>query len=170
MKIELRNISYNARLSEETSAFAGKLFVDGLHVANISNHGTGGPDEVHPVNGKTWADIEKIEAWITANHPKQSFVANGETHEFDPSLESVCGALLDEHLISRDLQRTLKRTIAYFDPDRNGIFTLKGKIEGVQRAHIITDLARRKPNAMVLNNLPFAGALALYRQYADKVA
>lgn len=158
MKIELRKISYNAALSEETSAYAAQIWVDGVHICDVSNHGTGGPDEHHPAKGKTHRDIEKLEAAIKAEGKTQTY--HGTT--LDEDLELICGDLLQDHLIAKDLQRTLKRTIAYFDPEKKAIFTFK-KIPDHQRAPIIAGILQRKPKAIILNNLAFAEALRVFK-------
>lgn len=47
MKIEIKNISYSERMSEETSCFSADLWVDGKKIGVISNRGTGGCDDFH---------------------------------------------------------------------------------------------------------------------------
>lgn len=47
MKIELRRFSTNARLSQETTAFAADVWVDGKKVGHASNDGRGGATMVH---------------------------------------------------------------------------------------------------------------------------
>ena len=47
MKIELKRFSYNARLSEETNAFAADIWVDGKNVGFAKNDGHGGNTMVH---------------------------------------------------------------------------------------------------------------------------
>ena len=161
-KIELRKITYNARLSEETCAYAADLYVDGRLLAHVSNNGHGGSDMQRPANGRTYDEIQELDSWIKATYPKRE--AFGMVLE--PDLESVCGDLLDDHLVTRDLTRILKRTVAYYDPGKKCVYTLKGKIEGAARAQAITDIVRKNPSAKVLNNLPFAEALVLFRSAA----
>lgn len=167
-KIELRKVSYNASLSEETSAYTAQVWVDGVHLCDVSNHGTGGCDMQHPANGKTHDDVSALNAWIKSTFPQKDtgMLLKGEPFIIEQDLESVCGDLLSEHLISRDLQRTLKRTVAFIDPASGKVMTYKGKHEGVARAHLVTETLRKKPGAKILNNLPFAEALALYRSAA----
>jgi hypothetical protein len=44
MKIELRKISFNERMSEETNCYAADLYVDGKKVGEVGNDGHGGCD------------------------------------------------------------------------------------------------------------------------------
>lgn len=46
MKIEIKRLTVNHRLSEETLAFACDIYVDGVKVGDASNHGTGGNTNV----------------------------------------------------------------------------------------------------------------------------
>jgi hypothetical protein len=47
MIVELKNVVESKRLSEETTAYTGKLYIDGKFAAECSNHGQGAPDELH---------------------------------------------------------------------------------------------------------------------------
>lgn len=47
MKIELRRFTTNARLSQETTAFAADVWVDGKKVGHAENDGHGGATIVH---------------------------------------------------------------------------------------------------------------------------
>lgn len=51
MKVEIKNLKVNQRLSEETLCFSCDLYVDGKRVGEASNHGTGGPTDVHVYKG-----------------------------------------------------------------------------------------------------------------------
>ena len=47
MKVELRKVSINKRLSEETTCFSADLWIDGAKAGIVSNRGHGGPNDVH---------------------------------------------------------------------------------------------------------------------------
>jgi hypothetical protein len=47
MKIEIKRLTVNHRLSEETLNFACDIWVDGKKVGEAKNHGTGGPTDVY---------------------------------------------------------------------------------------------------------------------------
>lgn len=167
MKIELRKISHNQRLSEETNAYSAQVWVDGVHICDVSNHGTGGPDDFHPAKGKTYKDVDALEARVKAERGTEKLdVGNGKSIEVDVDLELVCGELLTAHLIGRDLTRLLKRTIAFYDPQKNEVRSYKGKHEGEKRAALITDTLRKMPHVKILNNLPFDEALVLFQKAA----
>lgn len=169
MKFELRNVSHNERLSEETHAYAADLYVSGSLMAFVSNQGHGGCDMVRPAPGYSHADIEKLEAYaktlpvIVANFIDP---ATGKPFEMPQTLETICGDLLENHLAARDMRRTLKRTIAFIDPAKKGVQIYKGKHVGVERAHLCTHTTRKIPGAIILNNLPEPEALKLWRQHS----
>jgi hypothetical protein len=68
-KFELKRISYNARLSQETSAFAADIYVDGVKAGTAENAGHGGNTNcsLHLLPAD---DRRVIEAWIKAQPPK----------------------------------------------------------------------------------------------------
>jgi hypothetical protein len=165
-KFELRKISYNSRLSEETSAYAADLWVDGRLFCHVSNHGHGGCDMQRPAKGVTPEQVRALNDEIKATYPKrvaEDLVINGKPFEMEQDIESICGELLADHLIASDLRRILKRTIAFVDPTDKKVRDYKGKFEGVQRAHLVTHTLRTKPGAVILNNLPFDEALAIFK-------
>lgn len=86
MKIELRNIRINARLSEETNCFSATLYVDGKKVGECLNRGHGGETEVHVPR----ALHDKLTAWAEANMPDG--IRYGYTDNITPSMR---GKLVD---------------------------------------------------------------------------
>lgn len=167
MKIELRKVVFSKALSEETNAYTADLYVDGALIAHLANRGQGGSDEQHPAKGKTYADIQRVEEWIKANVPAREteFMIEGKPFIMEPDLESVCGDLLAEHLSTKELTRLLKRTIVYIV--QKDVFTFKGKIEEARRPDLIARTRAAKPDAVILNALPFDEALKAYRSAAQ---
>jgi hypothetical protein len=164
--IELKKITVHKGLSEETHAYTAQVWVDGVHVCDASNHGHGGCDMQHPAKGKTHSDIEKLEALIKATFPeeKTGMVLDGKPFMFQPTLESICADLVTNHLLASDLTRLLKRTVAF---EQGGqVRSYKGKHIGEARAHLVTETLRKHPGAKVLNNMPFAEALKIYKETA----
>lgn len=165
MHIELRKIKHAAFLSEETNAYTADLYVDGKLTAHVGNDGHGGCDHQHPAKGKTYDDVKRVDDWVKANHPPRTtdLMLEGKPFVMDVDLEVLCGELLTDHLISRDLTRTLKRTIAFV---RGGkIYTYK-KLTDEQRPQIIAMTMKKHPDAVILNSLPFDEALKAYRSVA----
>lgn len=165
MKLELKAISYNAGLSEETHAYSANLYLDGKKVAVVSNHGHGGCDN------QQWLD-KAAEAKITAHFAAMPKEATGMTlHEepfmFQPDLESWCANQVTDFLILRDTKRLCSRAVVGIDDGKEYNFKMKpadlekvfsdgkgGTITG--RAHLLS----KYPNMVILNELDDAGKLA----------
>lgn len=129
MNIELRSISHNERLSEETNAYSAKLFVDGKHFADVSNHGTGGCDNQYPAKGVTRAELDALNDKIKAEYPPVE-LGNG-LGSVPCDLELLCGQLLDRYLSIRDVRKACGRMVTFYldgDVTKNGAFrTMKPK-------------------------------------------
>lgn len=164
--IELRKISHSASLSEETHAYTAQVWVDGHHICDVSNHGHGGCDMQHPAKGFTRENIAALNDYIKQNAPKRSLEASpGNTFEMEETLETICGELVNQHLTAKDLTRLLKRTVAFVRADAKGVMTYKGKMSDVDKTKMIVVTAQKYPGVHILNAMPFADALALYRQH-----
>ena len=166
--IELRKISHNASLSEETFAYTAQVWANGVHICDVSNHGHGGCDMQYPAKGKTHKDVTALNDLIKATFPKEDtgMELDGKPFIMEPSLESVCHGLVSEWLIEKDLKRLLKRTVAFMPADKNEVRTYKGKIADADRPKYYEAANKQYPNARILNTMPFADALALYRKSA----
>lgn len=104
MKIELRRINHNARLSEETEAFTAEVWINGERVFEARNQGQGSCDFYHQVG--RWTEAE-VNAWLKANRPIRPF--QGLTLEHD--LEAEVGDLLAYELEYRRLKRLLRTNL-----------------------------------------------------------
>lgn len=141
MNIELKKVSHNARLSEETPAYAAEVWVDGVKRGTTRNAGHGGPDEVHPRSLE-----EEIEAYAKTL-PKTKY----RDMELAESAESVLHALLGRHLEGKRLARMLKDKVVLL---RGGqCFTVKTPNPAAFKP---------KPGDEVLNGLPFEDALTKF--------
>src|SRR3546814_2748130 len=101
MKIELRLITYNAALSQETSAYTADVYIDGELAFHARNQGTGGADFFHKVG--RWTEME-VNQWLVANRPQQFF----GKFTYDHDLEVEVGDLLARELERRRLKRRMR--------------------------------------------------------------
>lgn len=154
MKFELKNVSHSESLSEETNAFTASLYIDGVKFCTVSNHGTGGPDDY---SGVTRSEIERVNAWLKANTPK--IESHGVT--LDNDLELVVGDLLEDWLTRRDLKAAMRKDVLWRDSDGK-LYAVK--IKGRPVGTLIAAIATRHPGAPILNAMPEAEALAIWRQ------
>jgi hypothetical protein len=138
MKIELKRISYNSRLSQETSAYAADVWVNGVKRGTVQNDGHGGPDLIFP---HTLA--QEIETYAKTLPPTKF-----HDMTLPQSAESIFGKLLDQHLVGKALQRKMKTKILFTAADGK-VYEMKGSIPP-------------KDAVRVLNYLPIEEAVELY--------
>lgn len=157
MQIELRNVKYAAFASQETSCFQATVYIDGKRAGEVSNEGHGGPDSISPRELQTRLDE------YGASLPKEACDwtdrDTGKAAEISQTAETLIGNALDAWLLQRELKRICKKA-AYAVNGK--IYTLKVPYDERVREH----LAKKYPDAKILNTMPQAEAVALLREYA----
>lgn len=161
-RLELRRLTTNERLSEETMCFAADLYVDGALFAHISNHGHGGCDEQRPAQGRAHADIAALDARVKATFEPWTF--DGKTFETD--LEMACAKLVEDAAALKRIRRLLKGKVAFFETaptegKRAPLYTMGGSKWPVES--VIPKVRAKYPNAVILNEQSEEEALRLYR-------
>lgn len=141
MKIELRRINHNPKLSEETNAYSAEVWINDERAFDARNQGQGGCDLYRQLG--RWTEAE-INAWLKANRPIRSF--QGLTLEHD--LEVEVGDLLEHELEYRRLKRLLWTNLITIE--RGQIFKYplrKRPLDLVARAITATN-----PQALIVNS------------------
>lgn len=160
MNITLRNVSYNAKLSEETSAFTATLLIDGEVCGIVSNDGHGGANRY-----SDRASAARLDAYGKTLPPMLAY---------DMSLtwdaDMLVGDALEGWSAERDLRRLLRRKLVYTMPDGK----LYGRVMATEALVRLTESAKHSADLMashgckvVLNALPFAEALTLFRKTTE---
>jgi len=139
MKIELKNVSYNKKLSQETSAYAADIWLNGVKRGSVQNAGHGGPDMFYP---HTLGN--EIETYAKTLPPVEFHGSS-----LEQNADMVLGEILNTYLAAKDLQRILK-TKTLFTVASGKMYTIKG-------------LAEPADAVLILNKMPFDEALKLYR-------
>ena len=155
MKLELKNIKHSEWASEETHCYKASLYVDGKPLAVVSNDGHGGPDRdyAHPkFNDEFSVYCDKmlaVHAYFKSlpNTPSE-WCADGLPQE----LEYWCGDQVNDWLTARELKKKMKKSYVYHFADGAGMYAHKGRPASTV--------------AVVLNDLPFAEALAIWKETA----
>lgn len=106
MNIEIRNISYNARLSQETNAFHASLYIDGKKVGYAENSGHGGPTDYRADKPEFNEIIERAEEYCK-NLPPHESSFGGDPLPMD--LEFFIDLLVDKEINDRAMKAALKR-------------------------------------------------------------
>ena len=159
MQITLKNIKIAASLSEETTAFTATLYVDGAKRGEVSNRGHG-----DPIHFTDWDAQRAIEAYAHTL-PRDTKHPDLFPEGFPQSAESLVSGLVAEHQISADLKRALAKRVVYTTLDGKLMQTNRYDADVLKRA--VANYVEKKPfgAAQILNVLPFADALAIYRQH-----
>lgn len=141
MKIELKNINYQARMSQETPCYVADLWVDNQKIGAVGNAGHGGCDYF---TGDQ-AAYNAANTWCCENL-------------IGVDLEGYCGDLLDVYLDAKHLKTLMARgKVAFVAPD-DTLRTCSGK--GDIRAHI----EKTFPGAIIINDLTPELQLKAYRE------
>ena len=142
MKIELRRISYNAALSQETAAFAAEVWIDGELAFHARNQGTGVADFYRQVG--RWTEAE-VNAWLTANRLPRSL---GDDLACDHDLEIEVSDLLMRAVEGKRLKRLLRTNLIAIERDQILQYPLRKRpLAIVTRAVRATN-----PDAVIVND------------------
>lgn len=161
MKLELRSIKHLKSLSEETLAYTATVWRDGKRFCHVSNHGQGGSDSQHPIAPFTHTDIVEVNAWLATNMPPLTLSFSSDTLPMD--LESWCGEQVVKHETEKELRRMLSAKAVYVDGGK--CYAVKAPYKAAL-PQVIERLKTTRPNARVLNTMPFDAALDLYIETA----
>ncbi len=160
MNIELKNVEVHVRLSEETPAYTARVFVDGSHFADVSNHGHGGSDMVHPPEGVSgsgfYERMEKVERSISETYPKHD-MSKYDMDDMDETLEGICHRLVWDYVDRRNFKSQLSRKVMI--RHEGNLYDLKGR-----RSQGLIDAAVREYGRKnVLNLMDFDEAWKLMK-------
>jgi hypothetical protein len=163
-RFALTRVKYAAFASQETPCFEATVLVDGRLAGTVRNAGHGGGNEYDP------RSLEVTLNEYAAKLPKEGSgysavdQATGADAEvmYQPDADSVVGGLLEAFLLERDFRRGIKA---------RGMFVRDGKVYQTRkftpeqlRAWLSTAVVLPAySDATILNTMPEAEALALYR-------
>ena len=133
MNITLRKIKIVERLSEETQCYTAEVLLDGVKVADASNRGTGGCDDIYFKDQKVRKQIEDY-AKTLPPVPNPYDAAN----PFPNSLEWIISDLLEKHAAEKHEAKVLAQKKRWCKDST--MFRLKGDKAGSYRGvkHVFT--------------------------------
>ena len=154
MKLELKNIYYSERMSEETPCYQAIVYIDGKKAISVDNHGQGGCDNHGAIHPFTRKDIDKVIDYLA----KES----GDT--FEP-LDTWCHNQLFLKEDTKYLRKTMKNNILFF---KNKSDNLKGKYYTVKIQNnigsLIAYIKDKYPQSIILNDMSLEDALKTFRK------
>lgn len=157
MNIELRNVHFSERFSEETNCFDAMIYIDGKRACSVRNDGHGGPDyfDDHAVEKRLNEYAETL----------PEFEAFGMT--LTHNAETLVGGAFEQWLDRREVKKHMTKGLVFE--------TLEGKYAATKsltpelRARVLASpaasLAKLKATRFVVD---FDQALALYQSEKNK--
>jgi hypothetical protein len=124
MKIELKRISFNERMSNETNCFVADLIIDGKKVGSCQNNGHGGNTYYQGDSKESNRIIGECEDYYK-KLPKIKIGGNliyPDGFEMDQTLESAIDDLLEDFLKERENKKKIKlmeKSIMFGVPNGN---------------------------------------------------
>lgn len=150
MKITIKNIKINERLSQETTAFSADLLIDGKKVGTCGNYGTGGPTIYHPLEFENLEIIEQAEKYCIGL-PKIPVVHNRDLVMIDSTLQNVIDEQVSRFANNKELQR--------FERQKQRDMS-KAILIGTEEKYVVYNLNRPLDQIIHLSSNP-AGAINL---------
>ncbi len=106
MNIELKKISFNERMSEETNCFVADLYIDGKKVGYCKNDGHGGCTDIHGNIKEDYGVIAKAEEYCKTL-PKEIMFGK----EWNVTLEDVINKKLEEYIMAKMKAKEQKKML-----------------------------------------------------------
>ena len=163
-KIEVKNISYYARGSEETPCYNATVYVNGFKAIEVSNDGCGGCDRQHTYPEMERGLLQKVNEYCVEKFGQETWEYNGKTYSTDLDLEHYCHQELYKHLDTKLLKRNMKKNIMFFRDEsdiKNGQYTL-AKIQN-NFGGLVAYIKDKYPKCFILNEMPLEKALETFR-------
>ena len=165
-KIEVKNISYYARGSEETPCYNATVYVNGFKAIEVSNDGCGGCDRQHTYPEMQRGLLQKVNEYCVEKFGQSSWEYGGQTYSTDIDLEHYCHDELYKHLDTKLLKRNMKKNIMFFRDEKDiksGQYSL-AKIQN-NFGGLMAYIKDKYPKCFILNDMPFEKALETFRSF-----
>ena len=168
-KIEMKNISYYKRGSEETPCYNATVYINGKKAIEVSNDGHGGCDRQHTYPQCAF-NLREINDWCINTFGKSTWEYNGKTYSTDLDLEHYCHDELYNWLDAKELKKELKKNYVCVEKDKvkDEEFLVTWKRKGNHTDDYFKNFLKTDYPHMVdkcLNFLPFDQALKLFKEY-----
>ena len=168
-KIEMKNISYYKRGSEETPCYNATVYVNGKKAVEVSNDGHGGSDRQHTYPQCAF-NLREINDWCINTFGKSTWEYGGKTYSTDLDLEHYCHKELYNWLDAKELKKELKKNYVCVEKDKmkDEEFLVTWKRKGNHTDDYFKNFLKTDYPHMVekcLNFMPFDQALKLFKEH-----
>ena len=164
-KLELKNISYYERGSEETPCYNATVYVNGKKAVEVSNDGHGGCDSQYPYPQfmEEW-DGENVLRTLNEYCVKTFGTEKTDWGEIDIDLEHWCQKQMFIDQDRKLLKRKMKKNVMFFENKED---LSKGRYYMIKIQNNIMALMAyikdKYPQSIILNDMPFDKALKTFR-------
>ena len=123
MKIELRKISFNERMSDETNCFIADLYINGVKVGSCENEGHGGCTNYGSPTPEGRKLIKEAEAHFNS---LPMVKPNGYNFMLQPTLEGAIDEQLEDFLKAKEQKKMEKHMVCgiLFGRPNGGSYTM----------------------------------------------
>ena len=178
--MELKNLSLNTSMSEETHCFRASVYINGKRMLSVSNRGCGGANEYSPSDFKTGKEAFE-EAMSLAREEARQYTLKkielGEDLQWaidderlkDELIDWLIADLINEQLTLKEMRKTMKKKVIVYDPKGNDILQLgkdkpTDEILEKYKNHFATKSDEKNSKDWVwLNTIPEAEAYKYWR-------
>jgi hypothetical protein len=154
MKIELKNIKHYESMSEETNCFQATIYIDGKRAGEASNRGHGDPINILPY------DLHKTLNEYASTLPPLDY----EGMQIEQDAEIIIGNLLTDWLTSKDLKKLMSGRVVFLKDSK---LKQSAKLDKLRLTEVLKSNSPAFQGGTILNNLPFAEAVKIYREFAQ---
>ena len=176
-ELMLKSIKHAAFASEETHCYSARLYLRGKPAAEMRNEGGGGPDLIDPLG--EWQGREReLSGEIRAALEATGYISEWEAGmrglglpDYSAADESGLALIegwaceeINKHLMGKRLKSEMSRAaLIYHDGE---LITLKYPGKGKPDQRLYDSAREKRPSVKILNEMPFAEALAIFRKAA----
>ena len=157
MNITLKNVKFSEFASQETNCFEATVYIDGKRAGVASNEGHGGCNNYYP---NTLCAILDEHAENLPPIVSQYLDANGKPMVLEHDSDTLIGDLFDYWLQSRDLKKSLAKSILFIGEDGK---LWRSKQTDLKAALSHADIHKKLKTNQILNLMPFDAALSIYQ-------
>jgi hypothetical protein len=154
MKIELKSIKHYESMSEETNCFQATIYIDGKRAGEASNRGYGDPINITPY------ELHKTINEYASTLPPIDY----EGMRFEQDAETLIGDLLNDWLTTQDLKKLMAGRVVFLKDSK---LKQSAKLNKEKLTEILASNSPLFQGGTILNNIPFAEAVKIYREFAQ---
>jgi hypothetical protein len=157
MNITLKNVKFSEFASQETNCFEATVYIDGKRAGTVSNDGQGGCNRYSP--NTLYATLNEY-AETLPPIVSRYFDRNNNPMIFEHDADILIGNLFDYWLHSRDLKKSLAKSILFIGEDGK---LWRSTQTDLQAALSRPDISQKLKAKQILNLMPFDTALSIYQ-------